>query len=167
MCSLQFAEPFCQLNHGKEAPVRRLQMGDSIVFYSPRERMEGGESLQAFTAAGRILDEVPYQVEQSKDFRPFRRMTQYFKSKVASIHPLLEELSFTKGRSNLGCCTLPRAFSDETRRLHEDRNSDGDHFQEECQLRTQPFYRADGLLRACPVEIHVSPCLIATSNQVF
>ena len=24
---------FCQLNHGKEAPVRRLQMGDSIVFY--------------------------------------------------------------------------------------------------------------------------------------
>jgi len=64
--------------------------------------MEGGESLQAFTAAGRILDEVPYQVEQSKDFRPFRRKTEYFKSKDASIHPLLEELSFTKGRSNWG-----------------------------------------------------------------
>jgi hypothetical protein len=93
---------FCQLNHGKEAPVRRLQMGDSIVFYSPRERMEGGESLQAFTAAGRIVDEVPYQVEQSKDFRSFRRMTEYFKSKDASIHPLLEELSFTKRRSNWG-----------------------------------------------------------------
>src|ERR1700675_825521 len=72
---------FCQLNHGKEAPVRRLQMGDSIVFYSPRERMQGGKSLQAFTAAGRILDDVPYQVEQSKDFRPFRRKTEYFKSK--------------------------------------------------------------------------------------
>ena len=93
---------FCQLNHGKEAPVRRLQMGDCIVFYSPREHMEGGESLQAFTAAGRILDDVPYQVEQSKDFRPFRRKTEYFKSKDASIHPLLEELSFTKGRSNWG-----------------------------------------------------------------
>jgi hypothetical protein len=93
---------FCQLNHGKEAPVRRLQMGDSIVFYSPRERMEGGESLQAFTAAGRILDKVPYQVEQSENFRPFRRKTEYFKSKDASIHPLLEELSFTKGRSNWG-----------------------------------------------------------------
>ena len=62
---------FCQLNHGKEAPVRRLQMGDRIVFYTPRERMEGGESLQAFTAAERIVDEVPCQVEQSKDFRPF------------------------------------------------------------------------------------------------
>src|SRR5579862_7567149 len=93
---------FCQLNHGKEAPVRRLQMGDSIVFYSPRERMEGGESLQAFTAAGRIVDEVPYQVEQSKGFRPFRRKTEYFKSKYASIYPLLEELSFTKGRGNWG-----------------------------------------------------------------
>jgi hypothetical protein len=64
--------------------------------------MDGGESLQAFTAAGRIVDEVPYQVEQSKDFRPFRRKTEYFKSKDASIHPLLEELSFTKGRSNWG-----------------------------------------------------------------
>jgi len=93
---------FCQLNHGKEAPVRRLQMGDSIVFYSPRERMKRGKSLQTFTAAGRILDEAPYQVEQSKDFRPFRRKTEYFKSKDASIHPLLEELSFTKGRNNWG-----------------------------------------------------------------
>ena len=93
---------FCQLNHGKEAAVRRLQIGDSIVFYSPRERMEGGESLQAFTAAGRILDEVPYQVEQSKDFRPFRRKTEYFKSKGASIHTLLEVLSFTKERTNWG-----------------------------------------------------------------
>ncbi|MGC1725934.1 MAG: EVE domain-containing protein [Candidatus Acidiferrales bacterium] len=93
---------FCQLNHGKETSVRRLQMGDRIVFYSPRERMEGSKSLQAFTSAGRILDEVPYQVEQSKDFRPFRRKTEYLKSKDASIHPLLEELSFTKGRSNWG-----------------------------------------------------------------
>ena len=93
---------FCQLNHGKEAPVRRLRMGDFLVFYSPRERMEGGKSLQAFTAAGRILDEIPYQVEQSKDFRPFRRKTEYFKSKDASILPLLKELSFTKGRSNWG-----------------------------------------------------------------
>jgi hypothetical protein len=93
---------FCQLNHGKEAPVRRLQTGDRIVFYSPRERTEGGESLQAFTAAGRIVDEVPYQVEQSKDFRPFRRKTEYLKGKDAPIHPLLEELSFTKGRSNWG-----------------------------------------------------------------
>jgi hypothetical protein len=93
---------FCQLSHGKEAPVRRLHMGDSIVFYPPRERMVGGESVQAFTAAGRIVDAVPYQVEQSKDFRPFRRKTEYFKSKDASIHPLLEELSFTKGRSSWG-----------------------------------------------------------------
>ena len=93
---------FCQVSYGKEAPVRRLQVGDSIVFYSPRERMKGGESLQAFTAAGRILDEVPYQVEQSKDFRPFRLKTEYFKSKDASIRPLLEELSFTKVRSNWG-----------------------------------------------------------------
>jgi len=77
-------------------------MGDSIIFYLPQERMEGGESLQAFTTAGRILDAFPCQVEQPKDLRPFRRKTEYFKGKDASIHPLLEELSLTKGRSNWG-----------------------------------------------------------------
>ena len=30
---------FCQLSHGKEAPVQRLHQGDVIIFYSPRERM--------------------------------------------------------------------------------------------------------------------------------
>ena len=78
---------FCQLNHGKEAPVRRLQMGDSIVFYSPREGMEGGESLQAFTTAGRVLDEVPYRVEQSKDFHHFvaRQSTSKAKTPLSTL----------------------------------------------------------------------------------
>ena len=106
---------FCQLNHGKEAPVRRLQMGDGIVFYSPRERMEGGKSLQAFTAAGRILDEVPYQVEQSKDFRPFRRKTEYFKSKDASIHPHWghQPAVLLQGVTEYILLGMPRAFHEE------------------------------------------------------
>jgi len=64
---------FCQLGHGKEALVRRLKAGDLIVFYSPRELMGSGPVLQAFTAAGRILDEFPYEAEQSAGFRPYRR----------------------------------------------------------------------------------------------
>jgi len=93
---------FCQLNHGRESPVRRLQMGDCIIFYSPTEHIERGEALGAFTAVGRIVDEAAYQVEQSHDFRPFRRKTRYFKCRDAPIHPILEELSFTKGLNNWG-----------------------------------------------------------------
>jgi hypothetical protein len=49
-----------------------------------------------------VHSRVPTEISQSEPFRPFRRKTEYFKSKDASIHPLLEELSFTKGRSNWG-----------------------------------------------------------------
>src|SRR5271156_6090230 len=71
---------FCQLGHGKETLVRRLKAGDLIVFCSPRELMGSGPVLQAFTAAGRILDEFPYEAEQSAGFRPYRRRTKFFKS---------------------------------------------------------------------------------------
>ncbi len=93
---------FCQLNHGREAPVRRLSPGDWIIFYSPRTRMEGGEALQAFTAVGTIIDERPFQVEQGKGFYPFRRETRYLKTKEAPIQPMLDDLTFTQGRSNWG-----------------------------------------------------------------
>jgi hypothetical protein len=88
---------FCQLGHGKEALVRRLKAGDLIVFYSPRELMGSGPVLQAFTAAGRILDEFPYEAEQSAGFCPYRRRTKFFKSRQAPVRPLLQELTFTKG----------------------------------------------------------------------
>ncbi len=93
---------FCQLGHGKEAPVRRLKRGDRLIFYSPRARLDGGETVQAFTAAGQILDDAPFQVKQGNAFHPFRRKVHYEATKEAPIHPLLEELSFTEGRSNWG-----------------------------------------------------------------
>lgn len=93
---------FCQLNHGKEAPARRLRRGDKIIYYSPRTRMKDGEPLQAFTAVGTITDEEPFQVTQTKGFHPFRRHTHYLKTKEAPIQPMLDDLDFTKGRSNWG-----------------------------------------------------------------
>ena len=45
---------FCQLGHGKHAPVQRLAPGDRLVYYSPRTALDGGEPVQAFTAIGRI-----------------------------------------------------------------------------------------------------------------
>ena len=101
---------FCQLGHGKEALVRRLKAGDLIVFYSPRELMGSGPVLQAFTAAGRILDEFPYEAEQSAGFRPYRRRTKFFKSRQAPVRPLLKELTFTQGNASWGLAFRRGAF---------------------------------------------------------
>lgn len=106
---------FCQLGHGKEALVRRLKAGDLIVFYSPRESMGSGAVLQAFTAAGRILDEVPYEAEQSAGFCPYRRRTKFFKSRPAPVRPLLQELTFTQGKESWGLAFRSGAF-----RINED-----------------------------------------------
>ena len=93
---------FLQLSHGKEAPVRQLSRGDHLLFYSPRERIGHSAPVQAFTAAGRVLDDTPFQIHQGDQFHPFRRQMRYFTVQQASIHPLLQELSFTHGRSNWG-----------------------------------------------------------------
>lgn len=88
---------FCQLNHGKAVPLKRIARGDRILYYSPREVMKAGKPIKAFTAIGNIIDDEPYQAIQSERFKPFRRQVNYFKAKNAEIHPLLDTLSFSRG----------------------------------------------------------------------
>ena len=85
---------FCQLGHGKQAPVKRLKPGDRIVYYSPRELLDGGEPLQAFTAIGVVADREPYLVQMSADFEAWRRDVAWRQSTDAPIKPLLPHLSF-------------------------------------------------------------------------
>ena len=56
---------FTQANHGKPHALRRMARGDWIVFYSPRTSHPDGDSLQAFTAIGQVVDDEPYQAELS------------------------------------------------------------------------------------------------------
>lgn len=93
---------FCQLNHGKEAPLRRIKPGDHLVYYAPRDRMRGGEVVQAFVALGTIRAGEPYQVEVTDSFRPYRRDVDYHQSREASIRPLIGTLSFTRDRTSWG-----------------------------------------------------------------
>ena len=46
---------FCQFCHGKSWPLERLKPGDRIIYYSPREQMNEGVAIQAFTAIGEVL----------------------------------------------------------------------------------------------------------------
>lgn len=89
--------------------MKRLCKGDGILYYSPRERMGDGAPVKAFTAIGRVADEAPYQAAQSERFRPFRRKVNYFDATDAPIAPLLDTLSFSRGRKNWGV-VLRRGF---------------------------------------------------------
>ncbi len=69
---------FCQVCHGKKAPLNRMKKGDYLLYYSPKYQMNDQEKLQAFTAVGKILDDTAYQVEMFEDFFPFRRDVSYY-----------------------------------------------------------------------------------------
>ena len=100
--ALAVAGGFCQLNHGREAPLRRIEPGDHILYYAPRDRMRAGEIVQAFVAIGTIEAGEPYQVEVTDSFRPYRRDVHYHRFREEPIQPLLDRLSFTRDRSSLG-----------------------------------------------------------------
>lgn len=96
------AGSFCQLNHGKAAPVQRLSSGDWLIYYSPRTAYPDGEPVQSFTAIGRIRAGEPYQVTMEGGFTPTRRDVDYVPAKEAPIRPLLDELKFTAGKKSWG-----------------------------------------------------------------
>lgn len=76
--------------------------GDGLIFYSPREDMQAGDRVQAFTAIGMIADDAPYQVDVTPDFRPWRRKMEFLPSAEAPIQPLIEELEFIRNKKSWG-----------------------------------------------------------------
>lgn len=93
---------FCQLCHGKDAPVRRMKPGDWLIYYSPREKMRGGRPIQRFTAIGQIKFGEPYMYNMSNGFMPTRRDVDYHLVREVPIRPMLNDLSFTANQRNWG-----------------------------------------------------------------
>ena|SRR5207249_8407399 len=93
---------FIQLGHGKKAPLTRLHAGDGLVMYSPRTSYPDGEVLQAFTAIGSIVSGEIYQVEMSRDFKPYRVDVRFEPCREAPIKPLIGKLSFIKNKTSWG-----------------------------------------------------------------
>jgi hypothetical protein len=56
------AAGFMQVCHGKAAPLRRVQPGSRIVYYSPSEQFGGKDRLQAFTALGVVSNGAPIRL---------------------------------------------------------------------------------------------------------
>jgi EVE domain len=93
---------FMQVNHSKATPLKRLQAGDIIIYYSPMKELGGAEKLRAFTAFGTVKAGEPYQGDMGPEFKPFRKDVDWRSSQDAPIEPMLQELNFTRGKTNWG-----------------------------------------------------------------
>jgi predicted RNA-binding protein len=100
LCGIK--EGITQSGHGKEAPLKKMEKGDWILFYSPKVAFDESDKLQAFTAIGQLPDDETYQLEMSSTFKPFRRKVTFHPSKEISILPLIEKLEFIKDKKHWG-----------------------------------------------------------------
>ena len=94
------ADGFCQLCHGKAQPLKRMSVGDWIVYYSPKEIFEKSTPCQKFTAIGEVVGTEVYPFEMSPGFIPHRRDIRFLKSEDVPIRPLLDQLSFIKDKKS-------------------------------------------------------------------
>lgn len=93
---------FIQINHGKQAPLKKMSPGDWLIVYSSKQAMEGDVKLQAFTAIGQVTDEEIYQHRMSETFIPFRRNIKFYDCVETPILPLIPDLNFIKNKQSWG-----------------------------------------------------------------
>lgn len=94
---------FCQLCHGKAQPLKRMQQGDWIIYYSPKQEFESNSPCQQFTAIGEVMGTDVYEFAMSPGFIPFRRDIQFIPdAKPTAIRPLIQDLNFIKDKSKWG-----------------------------------------------------------------
>lgn len=86
-----------QVCHGKADPLKRIQAGDRVVYYSPATEMGGKDKLQSFTAMGVVRAGEPYPFNMGGGFIPYRKDVDWWPAQQAAIQPLLELLEFSKG----------------------------------------------------------------------
>ncbi|SDP05394.1 EVE domain-containing protein [Phyllobacterium sp. OV277] len=95
-------EGFMQVCHGKEGPLMRIKPEDKVIYYSPTEVFGAKDGLQSFTAIGAVREDDAYRHDMGGGFVPWRRNIDWFDATEAEIRPLLDRLSFTRGRQNWG-----------------------------------------------------------------
>ncbi|MFT0803110.1 EVE domain-containing protein [Bacillus swezeyi] len=93
---------FAQLCHGKEAPLKRMNPGDWIIYYSPKQNLKDQIPYQKFTAIGKVADDSVYKFDAGEGFTPYRRKIDFLKCLETSIHPFIPSLSFIKNKKHWG-----------------------------------------------------------------
>lgn len=96
------AEGFAQVCHGKQGPLKRMQPGDWIIYYSPTEIYGEKNPYRKFTAIGQITDDEPYRCAMNPNFIPWRRNVNFIQAKEVDITPLIDTLFFIKNKQHWG-----------------------------------------------------------------
>jgi hypothetical protein len=96
------SEGFMQVCHGKAPPLRRVQPGDRVVYYSPNRiyspshALRGKDRLQAFTAIGTVKQGALYQADMGFGFHPYRRDVAWHDAVPTPLAQLQDQLAFTQ-----------------------------------------------------------------------
>jgi len=93
---------YMQVCHGKAAPLKRIQAGDRVAYYSPTVTMGGKDRLQTFVSIGLVLPGAPYAFDMGGGFVPFRKDVAYVPAREAPIAPLLDDFEFVDDRRHWG-----------------------------------------------------------------
>jgi hypothetical protein len=93
---------YCQLCHGKAQPLKRMAVGDWLIYYSPTEKFREAGAYQQFTAIGEVAGTDVYPFEMFAGFVPHRRDIRFHPATPTPIRPLLERLGFIKDKSRWG-----------------------------------------------------------------
>jgi hypothetical protein len=92
---------FMQVGHGKLAPLKRLQAGDLVTYYSPTITLGSKDKFQCFVSFGIVEPGETYAFDMG-GFVPFRRHVRYLKATETPIAPLLDVFEFVEDRSRWG-----------------------------------------------------------------
>lgn len=95
-------EGIAQACHGKAQPLKRMSMGDGIIYYSPKLEFEKNIPCQEFTAIGLVSGEEVYAHDMGNGFIPYRRNIQYVDANPVQIKPLIEKLQFVTDKKQWG-----------------------------------------------------------------
>lgn len=91
-----------QACHGKSSPLKRMKIGDFVIYYSSKQTMGKSEKSQEFTAIGQLKDDEIYPFQMTADFCTFRRNIDFYDSEDVSILPLINELDFIRDKKSWG-----------------------------------------------------------------
>jgi predicted RNA-binding protein len=93
---------FSQPCHGKPLPLKRMAVGDGLIYYSSKVKFGEDEPCQQFTAIGEVVGSEVYPFEMFPGFIPYRRDIRFFDAQDVSIRPLIAQLSFIKDKQHWG-----------------------------------------------------------------
>lgn len=93
---------FAQACRGKSYPLKRMKVGDWVLYYSPKLEFRVNKKLQAFTAIGKVTGNTVYPFKMDNGFIPFRRDVEFLNCTEVSILPLISSLTFIQDKKNWG-----------------------------------------------------------------